>query len=754
MAQGQFDLTGSTGDLSTPYLAPGVFRFDPTNPDSPFARLPNVVCTHISENAGPAPPAARFRYIQDDNLDANMGWPARVDELWPLDATGPYVVNADDRIVVMTQDQDGNTLYLFDGFAQIPECALDGRDERATFAAVGVAIREFDNPISGRVQRDSDPEGIRDTSGDSDVETDLPCRFNPADRSYGDDGGFRPNRTPDNYDTTQADDSEYPTHPVFVQEGIEGRDADKSPAYWSIADALKYLLAEFNPDSKYTEYPALGTLDSILNVVYAKDDTAIFDAGDIQTDPLLIRDYDASNRPWPEAVAELLGYAGFLMRWDLQADSDGMPATYLRIYRADMMSETPKKSLYLDAPGNSLADGSPNNVVRAHLARDSNAIVNAWQVETSQRTVEIGIYLAPLYQPVTGDASASAWKQYTLSSLKATDASAAMRRKYRWYGVDELADGHYDLSEEEWVTDKPFDFTGVFPTDEDTGAYTYCNRYRPAAGHLATTDDEGGPIRARLDVAFGVDLSTPAFVLPGDVPAGTKWFNIPGGWRLLPDRLGIEVIVDNPEEWTFKGQESSGTSLLKLSGISWWADPSKIPAAINGVTTDGKAPVLRLTCVIQDDLRMPISAGKRKGSPTKFARWRVADARDHFQYVTIDKSSANWAAQGGTGTDPVVVRDDTKAATDHARALRSAHEMPPLAGSVTLQGINPYYGIGDRVDRIKGRDIKLYTNAGTAQGELPSYPVVVCREYHLEPRVYTTIHLTDLRARQEVGNAW
>ena len=33
-----------------------------------------------------------------------------------------------------------------------------------------------------------------------------------------------------------------------------------------------------------------------------------------KTDPNLIRDFDASNKPWPEVVAELLGFYGFGMR--------------------------------------------------------------------------------------------------------------------------------------------------------------------------------------------------------------------------------------------------------------------------------------------------------------------------------------------------------------------------------------------------------------------------------------------------------
>jgi hypothetical protein len=80
--------------------------------------------------------------------------------------------------------------------------------------------------------------------------------------------------------------------------------------------------------------------------------------------------------------------------------------------------------------------------------------------------------------------------------------------------------------------------------------------------------------------------------------------------------------------------------------------------------------------------------------------------------------------------------------------------MPPLAGGVTLQGINPYYEVGDRVSYIAGRGIRLYQNAGQSSGEITTYPTVVAREFTLYPRVYTTIHLSDLRALPHSNNAW
>ena len=271
------------------------------------------------------------------------------------------------------------------------------RGQRVSFTAVGVAVREWDSPISGRVQRHSDPVGLQDTSGDSDVQIDLPCRFNPSDTSVGSRGGYLPNRTPNNEDTVQSFGDISLDHPVFLDPGIE-RSPDPR-AYWSISDAIKYLLAEYNGSQIYTTYPTLDALDDLLQVESPPSGQATFDPEDAETSPLTIRDYDASNRPYPEVIAELLSYAGFVMRWDTGADDGDLPSTQLRIYRRDGAATSPLKSVYLDAAGATALDPSRNNVARLHLARDGNSIVNAWQVETDQRIVEVSVILAPLYQP-------------------------------------------------------------------------------------------------------------------------------------------------------------------------------------------------------------------------------------------------------------------------------------------------------------------------------------------------------------------
>ena len=175
----------------------------------------------------------------------------------------------------------------------------------------------------------------------------------------------------------------------------------------------------------------------------------------------------------------------------------------------------------------------------------------------------------------------------------------------------------------------------------------------------------------------------------------------------MDDRLGIELTIENPEEWS-----TGNRKLPHIRGVSWQSVP-----------TDTTTFALRLTTVIEDDQRLPITAPMRIASPTLFPRWRAADGQDSFQFASISVGSLNYVRAGGNGVTPVVLRDDTAAAQTHANQLRSAHEFPQLAGSVMVPFITDYYQIADRVSLISGRNASLQINVGIPQGEAPTYPM-------------------------------
>ena len=730
---GSFDLDNSTPPLYGNALAIGVFLYEPggggeeNDANSPTL-LPNIRCLRIDYREGPAPPIAEFQYILDDSLALNLGWPSQFEDIWPIDAQGPYVVLPDDRLVVMAQNPDGSPLILFDGFAQIPQVDVTPQSQRVTFTAVGVAVRCYDDVIHTRVQRDADTPDL--TDGSADFEIHASCRFNPADNSIGTQGGFLANSTPDQFYTV---DEEVGNYPVFIDPLLSEREESEGKNYvapWYISDAILYLLAQPNPGDDYVLWPDFATITQLLNTLAPPSGSDILDPATAVSSNCVIRDYDATGNALPEVLADLLGYAGFLMSWQVDADASGNPATFLKIYRRDAAATMAPKLVYLSPARTETLDPSSINVTHLHLARDANQIVNAWRVETEQRQIEVSIVLAPLFQPESGDQESANRKQFFASSFTPS-TPATTRRKYRWYGADECGDGHYNQMTQEWSSEA-LDLSSVFPNTE-SNTKGYVTRYRPGLNTLIASDSDGRPLRATLEILFGTDSSDASV----QTEAGSSnWQLVTGGWRLLPDRLGIEVTVEDPEQW------NGGKAAGDIRGITWQVAPPS-----------GKQFSLRLTTVIEDDRRIDARAPKRIASPTRFSRYRSADARDHFQYASISAGSRNYQQAGGDGTNPVVIRDDTAAAMTHAEQLRSAYEFPPLAGSLTIPYITRYYEVGDRIQEISGRDASLQTNVGSDQGETPTYPWIVGVSWMFEgDRQQTVLQLSDHRA--EVRDRW
>jgi hypothetical protein len=741
---GSFDLSPVPGGQATQALPIIVALYEPGEDGGSYTILPNVRCQRIDYREGPEPPLARFQYFMDNLLDATLGWPSQFERLWPMDAQGDYVVMTDDCLVVLTQDPDGNPLVLFDGFAQIPQCDVAASQQAVSFVAQGVAVRLWDVPITGRIQRDASPSGLTTLDGSADVRCGLPARFNPADTGIGTEGGYRGNATTDPTTDDDAGEEGGSTYPVFVDPLVNER-GDFDASFWYVSDALSYLIVAEGTNldgagNPYVVYPTISSLKDLLSCEAPPDD-GLLNSGDATPTDVNIRDYDASNKAVPDVFAELLRYCGFVMTYFTDTTAGGSPQTRLKIIRKDGLATQVPKLLYLAPEGASL-DMAASNTTAIHLARDLNELVNQWTVETSLQQVEISVLLAPLFQPSPADATDP--KPFFSSNL--TNATNEERRMYRWFGADECGDGYWNLADSVWVTDHPLDLSEIFPNDDDDN-FTYMYRYRPGSRTLISKDKNGKPLKAVLEILPNVASGDPAL---GDPEDGETWITIPSGWRLLDDRLGIEVTGDNPDHWTTgAGPRTDGQATLKhIRTIKW----------TNG-TTDAQPFTLRLTTVIDADQRIPadrVTAEKRPASPTQFTRERSADGKDHFQYCTIEPSSFYYGTQKDVNGDPsdgtnaLVCRDDAKAAKTHAEQLRSAHEFPTLAGSATLSFITDYYQIGDRVKIIQGRNANLQINVGVDQGEAPTYPWVTAFAWDFQgDKQQTMIQFSDRRAEPQ-----
>ena len=236
---------------------------------------------------------------------------------------------------------------------------------------------------------------------------------------------------------------------------------------------------------------------------------------------------------------------------------------------------------------------------------------------------------------------------------------------YRWYGADECGDGHWNMSGHDLGDRQAARPVAVFPDDDD-GKFTYVDRYRPGS---QDTDQQGRQRQAAQGRARDL-LPNTASGDPEleDDPATAGWITITSGWQLLDDRLGIEVTVENPDEWhTGAGQRTDGAQTDPDHPRHHLdATPTRPTTALHAPADDGD----RGRPADPDD-RGP--AKKRTASPTQFARERSADGKDHFQYCTISRARSitrrrRTRTAPADGTNPLVVPRRHQGRQDARRA--------------------------------------------------------------------------------------
>lgn len=699
---GSFDFTPSAIPLGRPAAVIAVFRYDG---EGGYELLPNVRCLQIQFREGAEPGSARFRYAFDDPLGSPDD-PQRFEQVYPLDASGPNVVSNDDRLVVRRLLDDGSDEVLFDGFASIPQADLGPETETVSFVALDTPIREWDKPLGGALMRDAD-----NPLTDSNIQTDLPARFNP-------DG--HPNGSPKDADSNNT----IVNYPVFLGPVWPSNTINSQTIRpWTLDMAVRYVLAQGNPKQEWTQIPfELRAPGGLLVAYHPTDGTGPIDYDDPSTytsEDIIVQDYDVTGEAWPVAIQRLIEPHGFGMQFVLSTDDNGDPEWSLEVYRKD--DESRIKSLYLQEAGNTLDPGQ-TNVGQMSLARDAHEIANAITIDAKPLQIEASFVLAPGFHVAAGD--------------KATPAKYVGENApddYRMFIFDECGEGFWGFTTSSWITGQP----GELKTLLTQGAKTrqYVKRRRPGKATLVTTDSDGKPKRAQLHVANAyVGKSSPPCVWDGS--AGT-WQEVNSSdWKLLPDRLGIKITCDDPNKFAI-GKPSDGTpkvfgKVLRL--LDWISNP----------TADQPAPIFRLTCVIEADQDFAVTAPTRSVSPTSYTIERRVDCRDRFKKTIVSKYSA-LADPANVGIKDVAKTDDTDEAQALADGIRRAREAGVFAGSVTIPRITTAYGVGDKIDEIDGRGVSLRSNVGAGTGESPVYPVVVGVTWSFDGQQSTTLELSDRR---------
>jgi hypothetical protein len=678
----------------------GVYRYDPEGTPQ-YQYLPNVRVLGIRFREGPDPGIARLRYVFDP-ADATTD-PISFEQALSVDCNLPNVVKNDERLVVLKSNPDGSSDPLFDGFAQVPELSLSPSQDLVTFVAYGVAVREWDTPIAGALMRDAD-----DPMTVQDVVTDLEAYFNP---------GGKPNATPVGADACDEQGNTYPTFldPLVVRNPDVRRE-------WTLPMAVRYLCFRHNPDQTYVVNPEGDLIDSLLDsrspiagVTMDPSDPTTY-----ESQPIIVPDYPATRKPWPVALYELLEPNGFGMVFRLETDASGDPLTRLELFRRQDASLSGYKDLMLQPAGDTL-DPNLSNLAQARLVRDTASVVNVFTVMSGPVRYEASFVLAPGFAIDPADAVSA-------SSIQAFDRSSPSfaqlnRDKYRLYVFEETGDGHWDFPSSS-MNYSATSLSGLF-TPGGSDPQSWVKRRRIPLGQLLSLDANLMPLKPRL--AVSTDYGG---VSPGLWDGTGTWQSVVGGFDLLKDRLGIWVNIPNPNGWNIGAPT--------ISGMPY---PTGIVRGVEDQATSGSTPfILRLTCVIEGDQALKITAEQRPSSATSFAITRYINAADRYGKRLIASQS-----EFNQTNASVSVRDDTDAAGAEASARRLASEAGEVAGSATIPRFTCAYRIGDRICSIRGRDLSLQTNSGAPLEEGEVFPSVVGISWDFESEQQTVLQLSDHR---------
>ena len=691
-----------------------VVRFDRSQSGANrFISMPNLrlLNYHIQDGLFMS---GQFDYILDDT-DHSSPFPYQIEELWPLDAVGPYVVQQDDELLVY-EYVEGERILVFDGFASVPQVNM-GAGLSATLTAAGVAIRLNDQPIQNAVYRDADgPTGTTAT------ETDLPVWFNPTVK-----GKATANATPKGYD---AHAGQPDASPVFLDEGLYtiAGTTPVVPEFWTLAGFVEYLVWTENHGEKFVKNPITPTGVTLTEYLVSAaplpgaQTMDLTDPSTYVTSDIIIRSFDVTGKTLIEALTEQLNYYGFHLFFQLLEDPNdpGAPINQMVIFRVDGRDGNAPQELFYPVKGGSIEVDFPD-INEIAMARDGIDAPNEYEAETGEIEYEVSVVLACGFTPAAGDVSAIS----SFDHSKMANATAADRKKYRYYIFDECGQGHWDFVGASFVT-------AIASLDEvfgkpKNGDRQYANRFRPGLHSIFNQDTSGKPRKAELAISRDYAGKAPAVW----DRTGTWRSMGESGWKLLPRELGIEVTADNPETWAIPKSADGIVPGDTVRGVTSIASPG-------GANTRF---YLRLTTIIKGDKGIEALASKRTASPTKYTVRRLIESRDHWKKQVAAKCSVY-----NTSGAELIVRDDTGKAKSHVEALRLRTEFPAVAGSIPVPWISHAIGVGDNISKISGIDLSFQANAGGPVGEGPRYPAIVGISYTCTNPQTTTYKLTDQRS--------
>ncbi len=634
----------------------------PTGPSAygPWRDTDLLIPSEVRDPVGPAVAAA--------TMELNL--PSVADFCWNWKN---HITPGDRVAVVSDHAEDADRKCIFSGFIADSDWTFD-TNQQVIVTAVGAPfrlLRDSKHVIFGRY--------MENKSGGIVCFTGLPCVFN---------ANGRPNRSVSAFPIEGAPD-----------EGIHvfTADNDHNAEYWSVTDALEYLMWFYNLSETW-----------VINHLFS---TADFEAT-LSSQPVTT-DVEG-NGLWAAlaAVAEHGGY-DLACRYTLSGE---YIFSAIHLVRKGAGTEQVLDHQPPAADGSFDAfDSERTNLFAASVAEATAScvtepivagarglheitieLISAW--ESSRLTLPSGSYIVSPGQE-KANASSDYVKRYVVGGADFAEYSACGRL---WDGN---TDGFY-------IGPPWYELTipDVAALAGKTAGSWPVMLYKP---HRMVSKISAGPNAAGVEhyVEYTID-------------GGINWYPLGGNQcRVLGGSLGVYITAANLAEiYPDGGDKNTDNLFYKL-----W----KTPASVK----------VRLTCCVASPHRGYCWSDRRSTAGTAFRQGEFFD-RDALGIVRERAVSSRFS-----GTDvPADTADETTRLQTAAVGLLDINEDKVIEAGLTMEWIAPEINLGDRVTRIGGIEVDLKTGSGAAVRS----PRVVCRTFRLTADTLQTELTLDTERKQPV----
>lgn len=584
-------------------------------------------------------------------------------------------LNVGDRIAVVSDHAtEADREILFCGFLADVDWTFD-TSQHVIVTAVGTPFRlkrDADYLIFGRRMLAKNGSDINLYSG-------LPCVFNE---------GGRPNRSADACLTIDG----APSGGVYYFTSVTDPDA----AYWTITDALEYLMWFYNASQKWlTNYDFT-----------AGDYAAAFTAPPVQM--------DVEGMGLWAAIAAVADHGGYDLSCRTAIAGETITES-IRLIRKGAGAEQVLDHQPPAADGSFDAfDAERTNLFAASVAEATASCVTSPVVAGARPLYEITIECGKAWNSsglslpsgarvvMPGDEKANSTndyvKRYVVGGAEFTDYSEVGRL---W---DANTDGFF--SDAPWSLSVP----DVAALAGQTAGSWPVMPYKPLR---MLTQLAGGKTAAGLEqyIEYTID-------------GGSNWYAFGGNQcRVLDGTLGVYITAANLAGiYPDGGSQQTDNLFQKLIDA---------PASVK----------VRLTCCVASPHRTYYTPERRPAAGTAFEQSAFFDRSAEGELRVLAASSRFYG--GGAAADEA---DQTARLTEVAAGLQDINEDRFIEAGMTIEWIAPDINLGDRVTRIGGIEVDLRTGSGAATRS----PRVVCRTFRLAADTYQTELTLDTQRKQPV----